>query len=195
MKRHIRHKKLYAFLAIIFIGVLVFKFCINHRYPVSPETFKEALVDVGYDVYSEIDPSSGDYKYIEFYRENKTKIENFDDDLSLVYSLTARKIRSNTEVLFKVYRNEQDATTSYIKLENSKNFMVSRGDFSDYTRDSQNDIHRIGENYALYYIKDLEDNYFMVSRIDNTVLIAYMDASDIKQLNKVFNALGYGINS
>jgi hypothetical protein len=154
-----------------------------------------ALKEAGYDVYCISDPSSNDYNFIRKYQEYPSHLFDSDDGLTVISSHMARKYNSNTEISFRVYKNEEEATNSFVKIENSKLLNVAQGDFSSYTKDSKDDIHRVGNYYALYYSKDLEDNYFMVSRINNTLLTAYMEQDDIKQLNKLFNSLGYGINT
>ena len=195
MKNFIRYRKLYIIIAIMFIGFIIFTFFINRRISITADTFVVALKDAGYDVYCISDPTPEDYNYIRKYLDYPSHLLDFDSELTVITSHMARKYMSNTEISFKVYKNDEEAINSFVKIENSKVLNVTQGDFTSYTKDSTNDIHRVGNYYALYYSKDLEDNYFIVSRINNTLLTAYMESEDIKHLNKLFNSLGYGINS
>jgi hypothetical protein len=192
VKRKYRYGYIYAAVFFIILVSIIMKLQ-SKREPITLGEFIDAMTVVGYRVQetkSLRNEESGD-----LYSSFKSNIVELDDESAIVYSYSARKPDSNTEVVFRIYTDEDAATKGYSKQENSKKLQAAHQDFTAYEQNSKNEIHRVGSKYSLYYTENLEGNYFLASRVGKTMIIAYIQESDARKLNNLFNELGYGINS
>lgn len=168
----------------------------KNKEPMAVEDFALSLSNEGYEIVDRQD-ISGDWVFIlQNYYGNKTpKILDYDMGLELESFYVAKKSSGESEIVYKMYQNEEDAERSFLRYKDSRQFKTSNFEVARCYQAANHEKNRTGKNYEIYYNSDLENDYFLVSRIENTVLIAYVENIEADNLNKVFNRLGYGIHS
>jgi len=165
--------------------------------PITNETFAQLLSTAGYETLDMGDVSGDWWLFLqEYYNDKNPKILNYDIGLDVVDSYyIAKKSSSESEIAYKIYKSDEEAERSFARYKDSRKFKTSNLEVEKYYRAGHHEKNRTGKNYEMFYTEDIESDFFLVSRINNTLLIAFVEGAESENLNKVFNKSGYGIYS
>ena len=119
------------------------------------------------------------------------KLEAVDPPLE---SYTAVNDELTTEFLFQIFPSEEDAIQLVNRYRHRMNLDVTRdqkvGDYN-LTNFGSSASNRNGINFDRTYMKDYNDRYFLISRIDNTLLLGSIHEDDNDKISGLFNLIGY----
>ncbi len=179
--------KKFLVLAIIIIIIVIIGLCFGEKSSMSAYSFISSMEKQGYIVINNL---IGDGDSILPNRQIE-KLEALDPPLE---SYTAVNDSLTTEFLFQIFPTEDDAIQLVARYKNRKKLDVTReqkvGDYNlkDFGSSTSN---RNGINYQRTYMKDYNERYFLISRIDNTLLIGSIHEDDHNDINGLFNIIGY----
>ncbi len=183
-----RNSKLFGFLAIMLVvaAVIIFLRSLENKHAISSSMFDETMEKVYYAVYDSYELRSGDTK------DTFSKITDYDSYIKPAIKREAI-FANRTHVVFMVYNSDEDAVLVSKRYINDQTLKVYKDDFygNDYLEDSKSTVTRKGENYNRFYTKNLNKDYILISQIDNTLLVAYVDKLDIVDFNTTMLKLGY----
>ena len=100
---------------------------------------------------------------------------------------------ARTQAVFMIFNTEENAVMVEKRYENEQSFKVYKEDYltSDYMAKGNKPVTRKGDNFIRYYTKTLSGDFVLISQIDNTLLVAYIDKLDIEDFNVMVQKLGY----
>ncbi len=179
--------KRFLILAVIIIVVIMIVLKYSEKRPMSGETFISVMEKQGYQVIDNIHIKETDMLY-------ESRLPSFEVGLDPIEHYSATNISRSTELVYRIYPNEESAVKLFNLVKNNQKLDVTRdqkvGDFG-VEKNSKDVSNRSGNNYQRYYAKEFEDRYFLISRIDNTILLASIDSNDSSDINQLLNGIGY----
>ena len=184
MRKHKRKSKFKYFIILLIFSaaLIVFVTTFNNRTSISTDKFVSIALDTGYQLFDINDETS----------HYKTKLEYFDNYKAPILR-TSVVYGDRTEICFMEFKDQYDAAEIEKRYENSQKLVVYRNTNSvdDYMNDTKSIKTQKGDNYQRYYTKTLKDEYYLISQIDNTLLVATISIYDIEAFNKMMNKMGY----
>ena len=120
-------------------------------------------------------------------------VKQDDNDRGVTTNIEATSVTNQATVVFKIYETVTQAEDRYNYLVNSKKFMVSNKDPLTYnfTNDENFVTQNNGINYSRYYTRDINNNYTIFSRIENTIIEAKIDMDDKSYSESIISKLNY----
>ena len=179
--------KKYLIFLIILIVIIFVGIYLGEKRPMSGYSFFKTMEKNGYIVINNL-RGDGDSILPE------KKIERLSADHEPLEAYTAVNDALTTELLYQIFPTDEDAIQlvlmykNNIKLDVTKEQKVGGYNFKD---DENRSSNRNGINYQRTYFKDYNDRYFLISRINNTLLIASIHSDDKMSTNRLFNDIGY----
>lgn len=171
-----------AVIAIIFVVV---KF--NEKHPMSGDTFVSIMEKNDYRVINNLHVKEDDMLY-------ESRIADVQINRDPMESYSATNLALSTEFVFKIFPTDEDAVKMVTQYDNVKKLDVTRdqkvGDYG-VTQSGNSAINRNGDNYQIRYYKEIDDRYFLVSRIGNTILLASIAADDATDVKNMLRSTGY----
>ncbi len=177
-----RLKKFLIVVVIVVAIILLVRSC-NTRSSISLAKFCDTMKANNYVVYDGFERRNNGEK-----TDIISKLSNHDS--SCMPKFKAEAIYANrTQVLFMIYSKEEDAVIIEKMYENDQKAKYYKEDFN--LDNANKPITRNGDNYNWFYGKTINEDYILISQIDNTLLVAFVDKLDIQDFNIIMNKLGY----
>ena len=179
--------KPFIIIMVITVAVILLVRHLEKRHSFSMDYF-ETLMQKNF--YTVIDTTDGRGDLV-----NKDTISKFTDYDSYIKPRIKKEaiFANRTQVIFMIFQSEEDAVLVEKRYENDQVLKVYKDAFTndDYTDVGHKPQTRNGVNYNRYYTKNLNDDYVLISQIDNTLMVAYIDKTDIEAFNKMMILLDY----
>jgi len=171
--------------AIIAIVFVVLKF--TEKHPMSGEKFNSIMNKYGFRVIDNIHIKEEDMLY-------ESRIPAIDFKHDPIESYSSINNSQSSEFKYYIFPSDEDAIYLVNQYRNAKKLDVTRdqktGDYN-YKSLENKTSHRNGDNYQRTYIEEFDDRYFLISRIENTLLLASLHEDDTTETNKLLGEIGY----
>jgi len=183
----LKTKKPFILFMVFLIIITVLMLYFGEKRPMSGYTFISLMERKGFIVINNL-------------REDSRSLlpERKIDDIAAVHSpiesYTAIDNELRTEMLYQIFPSEDDAillVNLYKNLNKLDVTNVQKVGGYNIKNEGNSYSNRNGINYQRTFIRDFNDRYFLVSRIDNSLLIASIDSDDLFITNLFFKETGY----
>lgn len=179
--------KKFILLAVIVIVIIFVVTKFSVKKPISGNDFVETMKKYGFEVIDNAHIKDSDMLY-------ESRFQSFEIERDPIEHYSAANLSRSTEFDYKIFPTEESAVKLFTLVENSKKLDVTRdqkvGNFN-YQANSKNITNRGGDNYQRYYAQEYNNRYFLISRIENTILLGSIAEEDLDDTNKFLTEIGY----
>ena len=179
--------KPFIIIMVITVAVILLVRHLEKRHSISMEFFESMMQK---NFYTVIDTTDGREELV-----NKDTISKFTDYDSYIKPRIKKEaiFANRTQAIFMIFKSEEDAVLVWERYANDLELKAYKEDYStdNYKNFGNKPKGSRGVNYNRKYAINLNDDYVLISQIDNTLMVAYIDKTDIEDFNKMMILLDY----